>query len=158
MNLLRQMVAGRGASAVDGNVRLTDAPLILPSEIGVPFRADFIAQTNSTNIRLGFAQGQVIFNWELNPSELRFRDLVDGSKISAFANKGAVPVNQWVKLSWIIEADSSKILVDGEERAAINGDYRNLFSAVSISPALGSVVMVKSVSITPLPITLRKHD
>ena len=39
-----------------------------------PIEITVVAKTDSTNLRLGYAAEQIIFNWEMNPSQLR----VDG--------------------------------------------------------------------------------
>jgi hypothetical protein len=150
-NILRQMVFGKGTTLVDGNLRLTDTPIATPMKVTVPFKAEVIAQTDSTNIRLGFNEGEIIFNWEYDLKELRCHDPVVGkARIVGFKNKGTIPVNEWVQLTWIVEADGWRVYANGEERGSVKGDYKTLAAPFTISPAVGSVVTVKSVVITPM--------
>jgi hypothetical protein len=52
-------------------------------------------------------------------------------------------------VTWIIEDGISRVLVDGEERGSVKGNYSGVHGTVSVYPA-GSIVSVKSVSVTQL--------
>jgi len=151
-NLLAQMVLPRDAQTSNGDVFLPTRGIRTASNIPVPFRADIVAKTDSTNIRLGYGrQGLVIFNWELKPDTLRYHDPVKGfAGIVSLDGKGSVPVNEFVHITWIMTETGSRILVNGEERASIQGDYRNVSEPLSVLPANGSHITVRSVSITPV--------
>ena len=52
----------------------TDGRSLLADAVSVPFEAEFVAKTDSTNIRLRYGAGSVIFNWEVNQNQLRCKN------------------------------------------------------------------------------------
>lgn len=126
-----------------------DGHLVSTRQFSLPIQVDVVARTDSTNIRLYYGdKGIVIFNWEVNPKELRYRDPATG-KDSGVADKGLIPKDQWVKLTWIIEEDHWRVLVDDQERATVKGQFKGLpASSIGIGPANGSTIIVRSIRMT----------
>src|SRR3954471_21346847 len=110
-----------------------------------PFTIHAIAQTDVTNIRLYWGSGVVIFNWELNPRELRFHDAAGG--VHAFGGRGFVTVNDWHQIEWVVNPDSNYIIVDDEERAFVRSNNTGVTNAVGIGGARGSIVNVKALEV-----------
>ena len=133
----------------EGMVLSGESWLYTREEYSPPLVIHALAKTDLTNIRLAYAQGRVIFNWELNPSELRFHDPVTG-QISAVANQGKVPVNEWQDIEWFIETNSSRVLVNGIERARLTGNYSGLAELAAIGTARGGTVTVKQFEVREL--------
>lgn len=110
-----------------------------------PFTIHAIARTDVTNIRLYWGSGVVIFNWELNPRELRFHDPAGG--VHTFGGRGFVTVNDWHEIEWVVNPDSNYIIVDAEERAFVRSNNIGLTNAVGIGAARGSIVTVKAIEV-----------
>lgn len=133
-----------------GYVRLAErSGLRTPFEYEGPLDVTFVARTDSLNIRL-FAHGHeaVIWNWEVNPMELRVTrptgDAV-GTKFTPLAE------NRWYEFHYVITPQGTTIAVDGE----VVFDERNNYAAIPRSPvgvygARGSVVDVKKFVVKPL--------
>ncbi len=139
---------GSEVTRTEEGVRIARGGIRTPTGYAVPCRIDVIAKTNSTNIRLGFGEkGLVIFNWENNQDELRVHDPLKGSQM-AIGGKGKVPANQFVHISWQIEPNRVRIVVDGEERANIVGDRKGVTGVAEIFQAIDSVVTVQSFKVT----------
>ncbi len=137
-----------GSNVVDGELAVKVGTIRSREKVSVPFRADFVVKTDSNDIRIGYgARGSVTFNWKVRPQVLRFEDPIKPG-FSEVPGKGSVPVNQFVKITWINDVDELRILVDGEERVRTRGDYHNLSEQLSIRPAFRSQITIKSISIT----------
>jgi len=144
-NLLKSMRSLLGTVVTrtnDGVVLSGDGRLATELEYSPPFAADVIAKTDLTNIRLYYGKGVVIFNWEMNPDELRYHDPKTGG-VQAVGGKGRVPADEWVHLRWVIETNSATVLVNGEQRARFAGDYSHVEELVGIGTGAGSKVTVK---------------
>jgi hypothetical protein len=113
-----------------------------------PFTIHAIARTDVTNIRLYWGAGVVIFNWELNPRELRFHD--PEGRAYAFAGRGFVTVNEWHQIEWVVNPDSSYVIVDDEERAFVRSNNSRFTNAVGIGAARASIVTVKAFEVRKL--------
>lgn len=100
------------------------------------------AKTESTNLRLGYAADQVIFNWELDGTQLR----IDGGPANGKhkPGEGMVPRNQFVKVRWIVTATKQSIFVDDQLRFEHSGDYSKIDKPISI---FGSEVTVRSIKV-----------
>lgn len=127
----------------DGDQRATT-----PQSFEPPVEITIVAKTDSTNLRIGYAADQVIFNWELNPHELR----VDGGPADGQhkAGKGLIPVNKFVTIKWIVTAQKQTVSVNGEQRFEHNGDYSHIYKPVTVFPAANSHVTVKSIKVRQL--------
>lgn len=115
-----------------------------------PFVLRTRVKTDSTNIRLyygdwgkeGEKAGVLIFNWEGNQSELRVH-YPNSDRLTPVPGKGNVSVNEWHDIVWDFEPTRMRILVDGEERFASEGDFRDVDKTLGIGPAFGSKVTVQ---------------
>ena len=105
-----------------------------------------VAKTDSTDLRLAYACDQMIFNWELNKSELR----VDGGLIGGQHRPGfgEIPVNKWVTFEIVVKPDLMTVTADGKERLKAKGDFSKVNQPLSIF-TMGNkqkaIVSVKSV-------------
>ena len=113
-----------------------------------PVEITIVAKTDSTNLRIAYAADQVIFNWERNPDQLR----VNGGPAEGLhkAGAGGIPAGKFVTIRWQVTPDHQAIYVDDELRFEHSGDYSNLNRCVSVFPAVGSKITVKSISVKPL--------
>ena len=87
-----------------------DDRIVTPVSFKPPIEITIVAKTDSTNLRIGYAD-QVIFNWELDPRQLR----VDGGPANGKHNRGAglIPTDKYVTLKWIVTSQQQSIYVDG---------------------------------------------
>src|SRR5262249_31171842 len=82
-----------------------------------PIEVKTVARTESQNIRLyAFSGATVIFNWELNPAELRVHrpdgtDRLDRGSIGVALVRPLVP-NTWYSLRWVITRHGMMVFVD----------------------------------------------
>jgi hypothetical protein len=133
--LVKGKAAAEGYSL--GNLQTT-------GDVKVPFTAEFIAKTDSTNIRFGYrGREAVIFNWEMDQDQLRTTDPADGEQ-RGHKGKGRVPTNQWVRVVLDVTETNMAVSVDGQCRVVVAGKYKGLSSKLSIFNAQGSVVTVNS--------------
>ena len=141
-------VGGCQAVAGDGYVILTarggdTAKFLTKKMFRPPFELTTVAMTDSTNIRLYYAKGIIILNWERKKDELRVHDPKTG-KWEAFPGKGLVEAHKWHKIVWSVGKGGMEVLVDGELRYRGRGDFTGIEAPVGIGPAWGSTVSVKS--------------
>jgi hypothetical protein len=113
-----------------------------------PVEIKIVAKTDSTNLRLAYAADQIIFNWEMNPSQLR----VDGGPANGLHKDGAglIPTGKYVTVKWVVTLTNQAIYVDGALRYEHQGDYSQINRPVSVFPANGSTVSLRSVTVKPL--------
>jgi hypothetical protein len=107
------------------------------------------AKTDSTNLRMSYAANDVIFNWEGGRTELR----VDGGPANGQHKHGAglIPTNKYVTIRWVVTPKKQSIYVDGQLRYEHSGDYSKIDNPVSVFPARGSEVTVKTIKVKSLP-------
>jgi hypothetical protein len=153
-NILMQMVATSTKPTPSGSdLVVNKGKLKAPFEVSVPFRADVVAKTDSVNLRLGFCEAELVFNWHENKDVLFQTDpKVGQGRMLKFNGKGEIPPNQFVTITWIVQDDGSHIYVDGKERATVAGDYKGMHGPFYVFPR-DSVITVRSVSIAPAPPT-----
>ena len=122
-----------------------DTRFTTPKTYRPPVEITIVAKTDSTNLRLAYAADQVIFNWEDNKTELR----VDGGPASGQHKEGAgyIPPDKYVTIRWKVTPTEQFIYVDGQLRFMHQGDYSQIDRYVSVFPANGSTVTVKSVTV-----------
>ena len=89
------------------------------------------AKTDSTNLRLGYAADQIIFNWEMAKSEFR----IDGGPANGQHKKvgGLIPIKKYVVVRWVVTPKKQSIYVDGQLRFEHTGDYSTIDKPVSVS-------------------------
>jgi hypothetical protein len=143
---------------LDGGLRVESRPdavrpmLVTQQSFRPPLEIRARARTNSTNIRLYYGHygtGQLIFNWEVRPDELRVHDPATGSQ-RGVRGAGDIEKDEFHDITWRIGLQEMEVLVDGHERYRGVGDYRAVVSPVGIGPALGSRVDVESLVVVPL--------
>ncbi len=124
---------------LEGNDVLSTPAIFRP-----PVDITIVAKTSATNLRMGYAADQVIFNWEANGSELR----VDGGPANGQhrPGMGAIPPNQYVTIRWVVTPRSQAIYVNGGLRFRHDGNYSQIDRPVSVF-TYRSTVTVKSVSV-----------
>jgi hypothetical protein len=107
------------------------------------------AKTHTTNLRIGYAARQVIFNWEHIGDELR----VDGGPANGKhkGGAGAIPRDKYVVIRWVVTPKRQSIYVDDQLRYDHAGDYSQIDNPVSVFGAEGSEVTVKSIKVKLLP-------
>jgi hypothetical protein len=128
-----------------------DDRLITPMSFKPPVEITITAKTDSTNLRIGYAADQVIFNWELDPKQLR----VDGGPANGKHNPraGLIPTDKFVTVKWTVTDHQQSIYVDGHLRFMDVADYSDVEKPVSVFPAAHSTVTVKSLTVKRLPET-----
>lgn len=114
-----------------------------------PIEITVVAKTDSTNLRLAYAADQIIFNWEMNRWLLR----VDGGPANGLHKDGAghIPKGKYVTIKWVVTTTHQSIYVDGQLRYRHDGDYSQIDRPVSVFPANGSIVTIKSVTVKSIP-------
>lgn len=116
--------------------------VLTPRAYKVPVRIEAVARTDSSNIRLKYAMGQLIFNWERNHDSLR---CVEPAKGKAHHNmNGRVPIHEWNHLVWEIEPDFMRVTVNGSERLYVEGNFTKVIGQAGIGSAFRSTVAVRS--------------
>jgi len=134
--------------------READRPMLATDQLfSPPLEIRARARTDSTNIRLYygyFGWGQLIFNWEVRPDQLRVHDPATGGIIGV-PGEGSVEKDKFHDIVWRVGLRQMQVLVDGEERYRGVGDYRAVASPVGIGPAWGSRVDVESLVVAPPP-------
>jgi DNA-directed RNA polymerase subunit RPC12/RpoP len=124
------------------------ARLDTPQAFRPPVKITVVAKTDSTNLRLAYAADQIIFNWEMDKSQLR----VDGGPADGLhkAGAGRIPTGKYVTIRWVVTPTHQAIYVDGKLRFTHDGDYSQINRCVSVFPANGSIVTVKSITVKHL--------
>jgi hypothetical protein len=125
-----------------------DERIATPQSFKPPVEITIVAKTDSTNLRIGYAADQVIFNWELDPKQLR----VDGGPASGkhVRGSGLIPTDKYVTIKWVVTSQEQAIYVDDRLRFLDVGDYSDVNNPVSIFPAAHSSVTVKSIRVKRL--------
>ena len=147
------LVAGAVAFALGAFSKVTvlrgSDHLQSPQAYRPPVEITVVAKTDSTNLRLSYVADQIIFNWEGNPRQLR----VDGGPANGLHQDGAgsIPVGRYVTIKWVVTTSHQAIYVDGRLRFEHHGDYSQIVRPVTVFPANGSVVTVKSMRVKPIP-------
>ena len=126
------------------------AVALMPKLFRPPFTVKTVAKTDSTNLRLYWHVGEVIFNWECSIRCLKVHDPGTGRWWDA-ENKGFIEVDQWHEIAWEINPSSMRVLVDGVVRFEQSGNWENVEAPVAIGPCFGSAVTVQSFEIDERP-------
>jgi hypothetical protein len=108
-----------------------------------PFTITTVARTDSTNVRLYWHLGEVIFNWECSVRQLRVHDPGTGKQYGV-EDAGFITVDQWHEIVWEVEPGSMRLLVDGQPRFERDGDWGRIEAPLAIGPCFGSTVTVRS--------------
>ena len=108
-----------------------------------PFTVKTVAMTDSTNLRLYWHVGEIIFNWEVSIRRLKVHDPGTGRWWDA-DDRGFIVVDQWHEIAWEVEPGSMRVVVDGQLRFERDGEWGHIEAPVAIGPCFGSAVTVRS--------------
>jgi hypothetical protein len=146
--LLPTMI-GSFTTADDGLVILKGGERIkTPDTFTPPVVLRIVAQTEKNNIRIAYAAEHIIFNWELDPAQLR----VHGGPADGHHTPGAglVPINKWVTIDLLVRPGVMAIFVDGQLRHEIPADFSQINDPLQIFTH-DSTIRIKSVRVRQLP-------
>ena len=134
----------------------TASPIVLGDKDNIATTAHFrppveitvVAMTDDTNLRIGYAADQIIFNWEMNRQQLR----VDGGPANRKhkAGAGEIPKGKYVTVKWVVTPKRQTITVDDQLRFEHKGDYSGINKPVRVFTHQ-SKVSLKSLEVKPLP-------
>ncbi len=118
--------------------------LITKNTFHPPIEITIVAKTDSRNLRIAYTAMDVIFNWELDETQLR----VDGGPGDGKhqENKGHIPPNQYVTIRWVVTNTQESIYVDDDLRFQNSGDYSQINKPISIFGYGGSIIKVMSLT------------
>ncbi len=125
------------------------AAAIAPLVCRAPFVFRVVGKTDSTNLRMHWHCGELIFNWECSVRELRVHDPATNEQ-HGLKDQGFLTTGDWHDISWEIGPDRMRVTVDGQVRFEGAGDYSRIESAPSVGPCFGSTISVREFRITPL--------
>ena len=118
------------------------------------------AKTDSTSIRMRYKKSILILNWCGGIDELRIYDIFTPDVGKGYANRGRIPVDEFVDIEWIIGRKVMAVRVNGGLRhvgcdhsyikAYANDPDFSIETTISVEPAWGSTVTVESLEITEL--------
>ena len=114
-----------------------------------PIRIKARARSSSSDIRLYYGRGMVIFNMGKEENTLVVSGLGEHQRYEV-PGKGHLKANEWHDIIWEIMKDDTRIIVDGEQVYSRKGDHRSIRAEAGIGPAWGSKVGVASFLIEPL--------
>jgi hypothetical protein len=82
----------------------------------------------------------------------RWQLRVDGGPADGHHKKGAghIPKGQYVTVKWLVTTTNQAVYVDGQLRFEHDGDYSQINRPVTVFPANGSTVSVKSITVKPI--------
>jgi hypothetical protein len=120
---------------------------VAPFVCRAPFTFRVVGRTDSTNLRMHWHRGELIFNWECNVRELRVHDPATAAH-HGVEDKGFLDTREWHEIVWEINLHHMRVIVDGDVRFETDGDYSVIESAPSVGPCFGSRVSVREFSIT----------
>lgn len=157
-NLIHQLVPHQGCviTRTDEGIEVAGSAMnwvmsaaVVPFVCRAPFVFRVVGKTDSTNLRMHWHRGELIFNWECDVRELRVHDPATAQQ-HGLKGLGFITTNLWHDIAWEIRLDRMSVTVDGEIRFEGQGDYSSIESAPSVGPCFGSAVSVREFSITPL--------
>jgi hypothetical protein len=123
---------------------------VAPFVCRAPFVFRVVGRTDSTNLRMHWHRGELIFNWECSVRELRVHDPTTADQ-HGIKDKGFISPSEWHEILWEIDLARMRVVVDGEVRFETEGDYSGIESAPSVGPCFGSTVSIRECSIAPRP-------
>ena len=157
-NLIHQLIPHQGCvikRTVDG-IDISGSAMnwvmsagVVPFTVRAPFAFRVIGRTDSTNLRMHWHRGELIFNWECSVRELRVHDPATAQQ-QGIKDKGFIATTDWHEIVWEIWLDRMRVIVDGQVRFDECGDYSAIESAPSVGPCFGSTISIRECSIIPL--------
>lgn len=120
---------------------------VIPFTCRAPFVFRVVGRTDSTNLRMHWHRGELIFNWECSVRELRVHDPATAEQ-HGLAGRGFLSTTDGHEILWDIQLDRMRVVVDGEVRYEAPGDYSGIDSAPSVGPCFSSTVSIRECTIT----------
>jgi hypothetical protein len=114
-----------------------------------PVKFEVVARTDSVDLRLYFALGQLTFRPKGAEWQLHYRDVVDRQR-TRVDGKGWIQPGQWVVITVLIRSKEICIGVDGVEWFVREGAFTGIRGTFGVGPGNGSTVGVKSITAIPL--------
>ncbi len=157
-NLIHRLIPHQGCviTRTDNGIEICGSAMnwvmsagVVPFTCRPPFIFRVIGKTDSTNLRLHFHRGELIFNWECSARELRVHDPATAEQHSV-KDKGFISTTDWHEIQWEVGLDRMRVIVDGEVRFEGTGDYSGIESAPSVGPCFGSTISPRECSVTSL--------
>ena len=157
-NLINQLVPHQGCviTRTDDGIDISGSAQnwvmsagVVPFTCRAPFIFRVVGRTDSTNLRMHWHRGELIFNWECSVRELRVHDPAT-AKQRGIEEKGFITTTDWHEIVWEIGLERMRVIVDGEVRFEESGDYSGIESAPSVGPCFGSTISIREFSITSL--------
>ena len=164
-NLIDRLIPHQGCVIArrDGAIEISGSAMnwvmsaaIAPSVCRAPFVFRVVGKTDSTNLRMHWHRGELIFNWECNVRDLVVRDPATAEQHN-LTDKGFLTTTDWHEILWEIKLDRMRVVVDGDVRYDGAGNYSGIESAPSVGPCFGSTVSVREFRITPLAAKRTAH-
>ncbi|MCB1089698.1 MAG: hypothetical protein KDM63_21840, partial [Verrucomicrobiae bacterium] len=133
------------SSSTGAGARITSKRSFKP-----PFRIAVRVATDSTNIRF-YYNNQVlsIFNWEMNPAELRIHEPSTGRNFG-YRDKGFLERNEMHDIE--IDVLEKKIVARADRKTLVEVDMRadGVEGPVGLGPAFGSILTMESLKVIDL--------
>ena len=125
-----------------------NAVALTPRVFRPPFTLKAVARTDSTNLRLYWHLGEIIFNWECSVRQLRVH-MPDTGEQCGIEGQGFITAGDWHEIVWEIRPDAMRVSVNGQIRFAGEGRFGAIEAPVAIGPCFGSTVSVRSFAVVP---------
>jgi hypothetical protein len=157
-NLIDRLIPHQGCVITpnDGTIEIAGSAMnwvmsaaVAPIVCRAPFVFRVVGRTDSTNLRMHWHRGEIIFNWECSVRELRVHDPATAEQ-HGIRGQGFLTTNAWHEISWEIGLDRMRVIVDGDVRFDVTGHYAGIESAPSVGPCFGSTVSVREFMIIPM--------
>jgi len=112
-NLIAKLIPHQGCviTRIDDYIHVAGSAMnwimsaaVAPFACRPPFVFRVVGKTDSTNLRMHFHRGELIFNWERQVHELRANDPATGEQ-HGLADKGFLTTNEWHEILWEIRLD-----------------------------------------------------
>jgi hypothetical protein len=132
-----------GTPLPDGTIEITSRSRArTPQTFKPPVAFRLVARTDSTNIRIKYAATQIIFDWEVNPDQLR----VDGGPANGRHKNGAgyIKPGDWATIDLLVLPDSLSITVNGQERYRTSADFSEIDQPFGLFTIGNAVLQIKS--------------
>ncbi|MGV3664441.1 MAG: protein kinase domain-containing protein [Prosthecobacter sp.] len=115
-----------------------------PESFQPPVEITIVAKTERRNLRLAYTATAMIFNWEVNPDDLRMSNDFGGARNEP--TQGRIPEDTFVTIQWRVLPHMQSVSVDGRRRLLHYGDYSKLNKPVGVF-TYDSKVTLKSLQV-----------
>jgi hypothetical protein len=133
--------AERGRPIILGS----DGEIASKDKFTPPIEITYVVMTNSTNIRFSYAAEHIIFNWEVDRSDLRIWGGPASGKHKPSAGK--VPANEFVTIVQTVLPNEMRLSVNGIERATWKADFSKVDNQIRIWGGKGRTISVKEITV-----------